>query len=75
MQDERRTSMNRPISLAIKGFRGKIVSAINESQLPPSLLEPILNAIYLQIAAAADNEAKQAEMQVAEQNEEVQTNG
>ncbi|MBQ6240867.1 MAG: hypothetical protein IJK56_11005 [Firmicutes bacterium] len=67
--------MNRPISLAIKGFRGKIVSAINESQLPPSLLEPILNAIYLQIAAAADNEAKQAEMQVAEQNEEVQTNG
>lgn len=67
--------MNRPISLAIKEFRGKIVSAINESQLPPSLLEPILNAVYLQVAAAADNEAKQAEMQVAEQNEEVQTNG
>lgn len=67
--------MNKPISLAIKEFRGKIVSAINESQLPPSLLEPILNAVYLQVAAAADNEAKQAEMQVAEQNEEVQTNG
>lgn len=67
--------MNKPVALAIKEFRGRIVAAINDSQLPPSLLEPILNAVYLQIAAAADNEAKQAERQLAEQTEEVQDNG
>lgn len=49
------------IALSIKTLKGKIVAAINESQLPPSIVEPVMNAIYLQIAQAARQELEKAE--------------
>lgn len=54
------------IATAIKTLREKVVSAINESQLPPSVVEPILNAIYMQIAQAAAQEVEQAEKEVTD---------
>ena len=54
------------IAIAIKILREKVVSAINESQLPPSVVEPILNAIYMQIAQAAAQEVEQAEKEVTD---------
>lgn len=54
------------IAIAIKILREKVVSAINESQLPPSVVEPILNAIYMQIAQAAQQEVEQAEKEVTD---------
>ncbi len=52
--------MSKPISISIKELREKVVGAINESQLPPSILEPVLNAIYQQVVIAAQNEVEQA---------------
>lgn len=49
------------ITLAIKELREKIIAAVNESQLPASILDPVLNSIYLQIAQAARLEEVQAE--------------
>ena len=58
--------MDKPISVAIRDMKGQIVAAINESQLPPCVIEPILNVIYQQIVQAAQNELKAAENQLAE---------
>ena len=63
--------MNKPICIAIKECRWKIVSAINESQLSPCILEDMLNALYQQIKQAAQAEVVQAE----KQTEEVSDNG
>lgn len=61
--------MTKPISISIKETRERIVSAINESHLPPSILEPVLNVIYQQIAQAARTETEQAEKQMEVQDD------
>lgn len=53
----------KPISIIIKETREQIVKALNESQLPPCLLEAVLNPIYQQIAQAAQAEIVQAEQE------------
>ena len=53
----------KPISIIIKETREQIVRALNESQLPPCLLEAVLNPIYQQIAQAAQAEIAQAEQE------------
>ena len=59
--------MNKPIALIIKETREQIVKALNESQLPPCLLEAVLSPIYQQIAQAAQAEIAQAEKEYKEQ--------
>lgn len=59
------------IAVSIKSFRDRMVAAINESNLPPSVLEPVLNAIYLQIAQAAQQETEQALKAESDKEEEV----
>lgn len=56
----------KPISIIIKETREQIVKALNESQLPPCLLEAVLNPIYQQITQAAQAEIAQAEKQIEE---------
>lgn len=53
--------MNRPIALIIRDTKIRIVQAINESQLPASVVELILNNIHQQAVKAAEAEIKQAE--------------
>lgn len=53
--------MDRPISLVIRDTKIRIVQAINESQLPASIVELILNNIHQQAVKAAEAEIKQAE--------------
>lgn len=60
--------MNRPIALVIRDTKIRIVQAINESQLPASIVELILNNIHQQAVKAAEAEIKQAEE--GEQNAE-----
>ena len=60
----------KPISIIIKETREQIVKALNESQLPPCLLEAVLNPIYQQIAQAAQQEIAQAEKEYTEGREE-----
>lgn len=59
----------KPISIIIKETREQIVKALNESQLPPCLLEAVLNPIYAQIAQAAQQEIAQAEKEYTEEGE------
>lgn len=59
----------KPISIIIKETREQIVKALNESQLPPCLLEAVLNPIYQQIAQAAQAEIAQAEKEYIEEGE------
>ncbi len=59
----------KPISIIIKETREQIVKALNESQLPPCLLEAVLNPIYQQIAQAAQQEIAQAEKEYTEEGE------
>lgn len=56
--------MDKPISLIIRDFQESIIKAVNDSGLPPSIIEPILGAIYQQIVAAKTAELKQAEEEI-----------
>lgn len=58
--------MVKPISIAVRDLKVQIVSAINESQLPAAIVEPILEVIHQQIVKMAENEIMQAERQLAE---------
>ncbi len=58
--------MNKPIALAVRDLKTQIIGAINDSQLPPCVVEPILAVIHQQITAAAKTEITQAEIQLAE---------
>lgn len=59
--------MNKPISISIVETRDRIVAALNESGLPASVLEMMLNALYQQVAQAAQAEVEAAKKQLAEQ--------
>lgn len=47
--------IKKPLSLVIKECREKIESAINASNLPPYLLEPVLKDYYNQVSILAHN--------------------
>lgn len=64
----------KPISIIIKETREQIIKALNESQLPPCLLEAVLNPIYQQIAQAAQAEIAQAEKQIEEGEKNAESN-
>lgn len=64
----------KPISLIIRDTQKAIVEAINGSQLPPCLLEAVLNPIYHQIAQAAQAEIAQAEKEYKEGQEDAESN-
>lgn len=66
--------MNKSISLSIRDLKTQIVGAINSSQLPPCIVEPILSVIYQQIAQAAQQEITQAEKQAEEEMNDAESN-
>ena len=61
--------MTKPISIAIRDLKTQVLAAINDSQLPPCIVEPVLNSIYQQIVQATQTELKAAEKQLAESEE------
>lgn len=67
--------MNKPISITIKETRERIISALNDSNLPPCILECIIAPIAQQITQAAVAEVEQAEKQMTEQIKEALDNG
>lgn len=52
---ENKTQNGKPLSLIIKECRENIENAINSSNLPPYLLEPVLKDYYNQISILAHN--------------------
>lgn len=61
--------MAKPISIAIRDLKTQVLAAINDSQLPPCIVEPVLNSIYQRIVKMAENEIIQAEKQLVESEE------
>lgn len=53
--------MDKPISIIIRDMQESIIKAINDSGLPPSVIEPIIGGIYQQVLTAKTAELKQAE--------------
>lgn len=62
--------MNKSIALRIKETRGRIISALNESALPPCILEGIIAPIAQEITQAARAEMAAAEKQMAEEEQD-----
>lgn len=48
--------MNKPISLLIKDSKQSIINTINETNLPPCLLEPIIKEIYFEVQGLVKQE-------------------
>lgn len=55
--------MNKPLVLVIDDLHDNIIKLMNESQLPPSQLEPIIREIYNQIVSARQQERAEAKKQ------------
>lgn len=49
------------IAIAVRDTKVRLAHVINESQLPPCVLESILNNIHQQVIQAATAELKKAE--------------
>lgn len=69
--------MNKPLVLVIDDLHDNIIKLMNESQLPPSQLEPIVREIYNQIVAARQQERaeakKQFEAELAKEQEQTES--
>lgn len=63
--------MNKPASMVIKEFSDGIEKCINDSGLPPVIIEIVMRGYYLQIKELADrqSEAEKAEYTAAEKKE------
>ena len=64
--------MNKPITMAIKETKSKMISAINESGLSPVILDLIIQGIYSEIHTLAERQSADEEaayMQVITHND------
>lgn len=50
--------MNKPASVAIKEFSENLESIVNNSGLPPIVLEMVMRGYYLQIKELADRQTR-----------------
>ena len=55
--------MNKPANLIVEETKENIVKTINESGLPPFLVEPILKDLYNQISILKQQELEQSKKQ------------
>lgn len=53
--------MNKPASVAIRDFSEKMEECINESGLPPIVVEMVMRVYYLQIREMAEKQTIQEE--------------
>lgn len=53
--------MNKPASVAIKEFSDNLESCVNNSGLPPIVLEMVMRGYYLQLKELADRQTRTEE--------------
>ena len=53
--------MNKPASVAIKEFSENLESCVNNSGLPPIVLEMVMRGYYLQLKELADRQSRTEE--------------
>lgn len=62
-----KNNIEKPLSLIIKEFRNNLENAVNNSNLPPCIVEPILKDYYNQVLILSNNTS------ISEEQEYVQT--
>ena len=69
--------MNKPASVAIKEFSESLESIVNNSGLPPIVLEMVMRGYYLQIKELADRQTRAEEKSYRKdlENQEVSEDG
>lgn len=69
--------MNKPASVAIKEFSESLESIVNNSGLPPIVLEMVMRGYYLQIKELADRQIRAEEESYRKdlENQEVSEDG
>ena len=69
--------MNKPASVAIKEFSESLESIVNNSGLPPIVLEMVMRGYYLQIKELADRQTRAEEESYRKdlENQEVSEDG
>lgn len=69
--------MNKPASVAIKEFSEDLESCVNNSGLPPIVLEMVMRGYYLQIKELADRQTRTEEESYRKdlENQEVSEDG
>lgn len=63
--------MDKPITLIIDDLRREIAEAIERSQMPAVIVEPILRQFYLQIAEIAATQTAKDRQEYREEAEDV----
>lgn len=64
--------MNKPASVAIKEFAEKMEGCINESGLPPIIVEMVMRSYYMRIKEMADEQTIREEKAYRESLEETE---
>lgn len=69
--------MNKPASVAIKEFSEDLESCVNNSGLPPIVLEMVMRGYYLQLKELADRQTRTEEESYRKdlENQEVSEDG
>ena len=69
--------MNKPASVAIKEFSENLESCVNNSGLPPIVLEMVMRGYYLQLKELADRHTRTEEESYRKdlENQEVSEDG
>ena len=62
-------NINKPISLLIEDGKNEIIKAINETNLPATILELIIKDIYIEIQKLKERELIQAQQEYQNQKE------
>ncbi len=65
--------MNKPLTMIIKDTKTKIASVINESGLPPAILDLIIQGIYSEIHYIAEKQTTDEEAAYLKSLEESKT--
>jgi hypothetical protein len=60
--------MEKPIALRIAELRNTLINTLNESNLPPCIVEPVVKEVYEVAAQARSNELLQAQNTYSDEN-------
>jgi hypothetical protein len=69
MDETKKTKKPVPVSLAITRTRKRLAEAVNESGLPPCVLEMIVGAVYQELARMAQAQAEADEAEYSKEGE------
>lgn len=67
----RETNMEKPLSIRIQECKDRVISAINQSELPASVLKEILQGLYQEIHQLAYMELEKDQKEYMQQENDI----